>query len=552
MARLFSYLLVFILFSTTSASGEQAGAAIRFRITEFVVEGDNPLSGRATRALLAEFVGEHSGLDKLQAATERLEDALAKRGYTFHTVSLPPQSLQAGVVRLEITAPTLGHVDISGNRFFSDRNILTSLPELRPAIALIEDRATPALDSAIDEIDAGRTPALQSAIVRINTRRLSRALQVANMHPTKKTRLRFIPGDDPSQINANIVVEDQRPLQRFVWLNNTGSESTGETRLGFGLQHGNLFDRDHVATFTYTTSPDKADDVRQYGLQYQIPLYRIGGLINGFYAKSDVDTGRVADFFDVSGAGTVAGVRYTQLFAKRGRYGQRLAASITDKLFENDVDFEGMPLGTDVRSRPLALRYLGQWKTPRLNTGYYLDIATNLSGGSNNDDLSYTASRSGSDSDWSALRFGASATYLIKDWVLMGKLDGQHTAEPLIPGEQFGLGGVNSVRGFEEREISGDRGLQAKLEAWAPPFRKTNVRVIGFLDTGAVRLEDPLPGENSRENIASIGLGLRGSWGGRLSWKLDWGYATNGVSVNRVDGTQDGDSKLHFNLGYRF
>ena len=53
--------------------------------------------------------------------------------------------------------------------------------------------------------------------------------------------------------------------------------------------------------------------------------------------------------------------------------------------------------------------------------------------------------------------------------VLSARLDGQWSDEPLIPGEQFGIGGARSVRGYEEREASGDSGFFVSAELISKP-----------------------------------------------------------------------------------
>lgn len=85
-----------------------------------------------------------------------------------------------------------------------------------------------------------------------------------------------------------------------------------------------------------------------------------------------------------------------------------------------------------------------------------------------------------------------------------GLFEGQVAGEALIPGEQFGLGGVHSVRGFAERELSGDDGFRASVELWPPAVPGTSLRFLLFADAGRVILE-----EQSSDAIASIGAGMR-------------------------------------------
>ena len=105
----------------------------------------------------------------------------------------------------------------------------------------------------------------------------------------------------------------------------------------------------------------------------------------------------------------------------------------------------------------------------RFNTGF----------GDYNAPFNYTANRAGADEDWNkttgGLYFKRSFT---EDYQLRGYLNGQLSDQALIPGEQFGIGGVRSVRGYEEREVTGDYGFQASLEGWSSP-QIFDIRILG-------------------------------------------------------------------------
>ena len=84
----------------------------------------------------------------------------------------------------------------------------------------------------------------------------------------------------------------------------------------------------------------------------------------------------------------------------------------------------------------------------------------------------------------------------------------------LISGEQFGVGGANSVRGYNERDVSDDKGLQATAEVYTPNFAKTlniegDIRALFFYDTGQVSRNLPQPGETTSSSISSFGVGIR-------------------------------------------
>jgi hemolysin activation/secretion protein len=117
-------------------------------------------------------------------------------------------------------------------------------------------------------------------------------------------------------------------------------------------------------------------------------------------------------------------------------------------------------------------------------------------------------------------------------------VNGQYTNDPLVPGEQFGLGGANSVRGFREREIANDRGYSGSAEIYTPDLSRlfgikaVQSRALVFYDTGYVSRQNPLPGETASTEIASVGPGLRITDGKRFSVAADYGLVVNPPDQN--------------------
>lgn len=105
---------------------------------------------------------------------------------------------------------------------------------------------------------------------------------------------------------------------------------------------------------------------------------------------------------------------------------------------------------------------------------------------------------------------------LPRDWQIRTAMNGQHTNDMLITGEQFGLGGMDSVRGFIEREIADDRGIRASVKTVLPDLgvgldQGIRSRALVFFGPGYINRLRPLAAELRSETISSIGLGLRGS-----------------------------------------
>lgn len=511
--RLLALFLV-VLLSSLCALTAAAADEFRFHVERIVVQGDNPFTDQRTATLLAPFAQREHSVKTLLETAQTLESTLRSAGYGFHRVILPPQTLNSGEVRLEVVAFRLGGIEVEPNDNFNAANLRASLPPLA----------------------VGET---------VNINELRRALYFANRHPFKDVDVLFRQGEKEREVEARIAARTRDPRNVYLMLNNTGTKETGRSRLTALYQDTNLWSQDHEVLASFTTSPENVSDVLQFGLNYAWPIYAWRGRLEGFAFYSNVDSGRVADF-DIAGAGTVWGLTYSQNLPGTQHYGHDLKLGVTDKLFDNDVRFQGIQLVPDVRSRPLGLQYAGEYMRDGTEIRFNLQWNHNLSGGSHNRQADYSASRAGAPQNWQALRFyGRLEQSLAKRFLLRARLNAQYSTDPLIAGEQIGLGGVYSIRGYEERELAGDSGYTATLELWWPGLWK-GLSPYAFIDWGERDLEEPAKGEEGRKRLASLGLGADWRDGKPLSVTVDLAYA-----LDTAVQTDRGDLRIDLNLIYR-
>ncbi len=515
-------LILACLFVSIPVLAEDSAPVVQFTVNSFIVEGDNRVSLSETEQLLSIFTGDHTGLDGLSEAAKELEAAHSELGYSFHKVILPPQTMEAGIVHLKVIVFTLGETEVTGNEYFSVEQILHSLPALKQTGAP-------------------------------NTREIARSLTLANRHPSRKHIINMKKGRQPNTIDAEIRVEDQKAWQVFAGLNNIGTEQTGRVRLTAGGQHSDLLGYDDTMTLSYTTSHQNPDDVKQYGMSYSIPVYKWASNINLFYSRSDVNTGTV-NSLDISGAGRFLGGNISHMLLRHGNYSHEINAGLVDKFFENNALFVGTNLATDVRSRPLNLGYTAKYKTSKAQMGFSANFNINTGGGDKNTTAQYVANRAGASSKWHRWNSSAYVNYFPDNkWLIRGIFEGQLSNKPLIPGEQFGLGGMNSVRGFEERSVTSDSGLRLSGEVWLPPAEFLGgLRVLAFLDYGYMDRENPQAGEVSSDNIMSTGLGARWNWKENVNLAVDYGYVLNRAEHLQGTTADDGNAKWHVNLFVRY
>ena len=78
----------------------------------------------------------------------------------------------------------------------------------------------------------------------------------------------------------------------------------------------------------------------------------------------------------------------------------------------------------------------------------------------------------------------------------------------LLSSEEFGLGGISTVRGYSPSEAVGDDGIAGRAELqWKTPVQE--VQVFGFLDSGRVWNKDATASNGKRISLTSAGGGVR-------------------------------------------
>lgn len=494
-----------------------------FDIVRYEVTGNSVLDPAVVDATLAAHVGASRRFADVESARQALLATYSRLGFTTVQVILPEQEITHGVIRLAVEEKRVTKVTLMGANHHDADNVRASLPALRE----------------------GEVP---------NTVALSDSLRLANENPSKQSYLLFKAGKQAGEVEAAIRLEDDKPWKVFVSLDNTGNDETGESRLAVGYQNANIGNRDHVLTLQYITSPEQINDVTIFGAGYHIPLYGLGDSVDLYAGYSDVNSGTIEGLFNVSGQGAIFGARYTHNFSKRSAYEHKISAGLDYRAYTNNIDYLGQAIGTDVTVHPVSLTYSGQWQGRASQAGVYLTAAHNIPGGDKGDDADFAATRVGADAAYAVARLGGSIAHNTRsDWQVRAALDNQYTAEPLVPGEQFGLGGHDSVRGFGERTVTGDRGTRASLEIYSPDLgartgiNHARLRLLAFVEGGWAERLEPQPGETSETGIASAGVGLRFGIDKNLSVRLDYGYVLDGGG-----GTERGDDRLHASVAYVF
>ncbi|HSW19868.1 MAG TPA: ShlB/FhaC/HecB family hemolysin secretion/activation protein [Ramlibacter sp.] len=488
-------------FAQNAPAAPVAPAAPTIDVTRYVLDGKLPLSDAQVQATLAPYIGPRKSLSDIEGAAQALETELRNKGYAFHRLYVPAQRPANGEIRLQVVEFTLGAVEVTGNESFSSDNIRRSLPTLKEGVS----------------------PEVKT---------LGADVSASNTNPAKQITVTFRESRQPNAVDAVVRVKDAPPSS-FIASFTANQHVSGDApqanvaRVTGAYQHSNLFDRDHVMTLSYTTDPRHPSSVSLYGLYYQIPLYGTGMNAAVYYTESDINSGRVqqgAGFFDVSGSGRFSGVRLSKALPRSASLQPTVSVAFDERVFKNTTTFNGAIVQPDVGSRVLSAQFAlrdeatwGLWNA-------FIEHAANVGGGSSNDDASHAAN--GGERHWRLWRYGGEVTVPVAKWQVTSRLKGQETGSALVSGEQFGLGGATSVRGFADRVVAGETGYQWSVEGLGPALYVAELRPVLFLEGGSVKAK----ATGARETIAAAGAGLRWTRPG-YQIAADLAQAVNEVST---------------------
>ena len=478
------------------------GASTTFAISGFELQGDVPLSSEETTQILAPFIGPNATLATLQQASTALENAFKAHGFLLHRVSLPAQEL-GSKVKLDVVRFVIGKVHVNGASVHSEANIRASVPELR-------EGDTPNFSSM----------AVQTAIANENT---SKQIQVT----VKESE------EEPEKIDANIQVKEGNPWNGSLSWNNSGTDATGNDRFTVALGYANVWSLDQQVSLAYTTSLQQPTQVSQNGLNYRIPLYEDGGVIGLSYTNSTV----VGNFggFNSTGAGQTYAISYNAYRVPESGFRSFWSFGLDYKVF-NASQVNGTTIAgqLDRSSQPLSVGYNAHQESDAVIWSVNADLAANIAGSPGNNLAAYQSEDARiSNVNWTVLHGGFSLMKPWKNgwfWNAAGHM--QYSPDALISGEQFGLGGQNSVRGANDRAISGDSGISLNLELHTPDIQP-GLHALCFFDNGWLGSNNVGPsttGMLATNQLQSAGLGLRYT---RPGWTLtlDWAHLLASASA---------------------
>lgn len=511
--------------SLTSVAYAEPRQVITFDIRRIVVEGNTLLSDEQISKVVDEFTGPGKIADDVERAREKLEGLYHREGYPTVLVNIPEQTVDEGIITLQVIESSIGEVRVTGNRYFTMENILKDLPSFKPGKIL-------------------HIPGVQADLNKVNS---NRDLKVSPI---------LMAGREPGTTDVELKVKDRLPLHGSIELNNRSSHDTTDLRLNGIIGYHNLWQKEHSISLQYQTSPEKTEEAQVVAGSYMFPTpWNDKHLLAMYGIWSDSETA-FGEGFQVVGKGNIVGARYVIPLPAYKTYAHNITIGIDYKNFEETLGFETEEGGTKTPVTYLPLSFSYSASLPD-QTGF-----TQFSAGANmalrgmvTDQREFEVKRYKARGNYLYATAGIERTQKLPAGLgLFLKLDGQLADQPLISNEQYSAGGMESVRGYKESEELGDNAIHGTIELHAPDLagifdlqEKFSFTPYLFYDAAELNTKDPLPGEGRSAVIDGAGAGVRGYVTRYIEYGFDWATA-----LADTDRTEKGDTLVYFRVKCEF
>ena len=466
-------------------------------VKKFEIEGSTVFDNQSLADKLEEqgFVGELT-FGELIDARSRITQRYLEENYLTSGAYLPEQTIENGIVKIKIVEGKVAPEDIQ----------VTTNGNLKESY--IKNRLKRATQGAL------------------NQRKLIEELQLLQLDPLiARVQAELSAGIRPGTnfLNVDIIEANQIGLQ--LTADNGRVPSVGSFRRGGEFSYGNILGLGDRLLLGYTNT----EGSNTFDARYNIPLNARNSTLEFSYRTSNSDVIEPPfDRVDIEANSRSYELTFREPLVRTPR--EELAIGLTASRRESDtsilgIDFPLSPGANDDGETKLSvLSFFQDWTKRGENNILAIRSEFNLGVGW----FDATINSDQPDSRFFAWRGQAQwVRELADDTILLVRGNVQLTPTDLVPLEEFGLGGLGSVRGYRQDALLADNGAIASVEAWLPIMRFRRgingvLQLTPFVDIGAAWNSD---GQANPDNnvLVSTGVGLQLRLGNQFTARLDWG-----------------------------
>ncbi|WP_417737918.1 ShlB/FhaC/HecB family hemolysin secretion/activation protein [Rosistilla oblonga] len=471
------------------------------------------------RSILESHLHQPITLRKLNQLSREIILFYRRCGQPIVDVQIPEQKITAGTVQIVVIESRIGKIWVSGSRF-SDAQRLR------------------------DQVRYNQVGS------RIHESRLEEDLYWLNRSPFRHVDLALDAGEQDGTTDVRFQVTDVLPVRAYAGYEDTGVRTLGLERLYAGLILGNPFGYDGTLGYQYTSDLNFSA-LHAHAASYNVDFNRDYSLLT--YGSWSSVAPSLPPPLDQSGEGWQTGIYLSRFFQRTSMREQAFSIGLDFKSTNNNLEFGGTNVQNSLAD--LVQINVGYDRLLRARNDNYLIVNHDLYIGPGSGFTSHSSAadfntiRANTDPSYVYYRGHINGCYeLPRNLEFRGGLTGQISSDRLLFSETLGLGGYDTIRGYDQRTLNGDGGWIANLELGFQPWikrtsRGTSVlRSFVFADLGEAYTRSPVPGEIGDQFISSAGVGMRYAISNRVNLRLDYGHG-----FNDVPGTQKQD-RIHLGL----
>jgi hemolysin activation/secretion protein len=462
-------------------------------VDRFEFEGNTAISNEELAAATAGFIKRRITFAELFQARAAVTKLYIDRGYITSGALIPPQKLQDGVVKIQVVEGGLESINVVRTRRLNPNYV-------RSRLAIATEKP-------------------------LNRDRLLEALQLLQLNPLiQNISAELAAGTQPGLNLLEVQISEAKTFSTQIGLDNNRAPSIGSFRRRVQVNQANLSGQGDALNLGYSNTVGS----NGIDLSYTRPINPRNGTLKFSYGLT------VSNVVEppFSRIDIEANSRYYELTFRQPLLqtpSQEFALGLTATRQESDTSVLEIPFplspGADDRGRTriTALRFFQEWT--KRNSREVIAARSQFSLGLGI--FNSTINNESPDSRFLSWRGQAQWVRLLApDTLFLLQTDVQLADRTLVPLEQFGLGGQESVRGYRQDLLLTDNGALVSAEVRFPiariPKWNTLVQLAPFLDFGSAWSSSGKP--NPDPNLlASAGLGLQMQIGDRLSLRLDYG-----------------------------
>jgi hemolysin activation/secretion protein len=488
-------------------TAQPADNSDEFQFKQFRFQGNTVYSDSALEKLLRDKVPAVKTLPDIQRAAEAVA-ALYQEDGVLARVDLLPQDLTDGVVTITIT-------------------------EGRFAGARMESAESPKLpqDFLVKLVETAQP---KNAPVKLS--QMDKATMLLNEVPGVQASVRLSTGQEEGETIALVQVQDKRPWDGQITLDNTGSISTGAYRFSSQYSRYGWLGRGDVSNIQYLHSAG-LDYAR---LGYSEPLGHGGARFGGnteWTRYTVVDP--TYDALDLHGPATTLNGFVSQPLVRHRQFSSDLVLSGDHKKYTNHSKFSTTRYQLDSLSASVQINSQDQWMGGGENSAS-LQLTRGL--------IDYETDKSdGTEGLFTKWRLSINRKQKVDAaQMLLLSYQRQRASRNLDSSEKFGIGGSGAVRAYPAGEASGTQANLFSIELQRDfQWNKQAYKFSSFYDVGEVDKEKHATstGLNSYK-LQGIGLWLGASYPnawGQSQWRVTWarrlGSNPGASNGNDADGT---------------